>query len=397
MRAQLLLALALVAAGSLAGCVGGEKETGVKDIDTGDPDGEKIDLTKLPQLKVLAPLAATIGTDAPAWIQSGTEVPVTLSTVANAKGAVSHTWAVGPLPGTVDVAAAKADTGSKGSDYIQPGASKSITYAVSGVYAMHCHPHAWMRHNVTVVDGYAGPKAVEVVIVDGEKPTDMRFIPENIVVGMGTTVTYKNLGAQPHTATAMGAQEPPLKKVPLTAATGSVKVEGNGWMRIVAIFQDTEGRFGYANRSIYATPELPAYEKTTHEFSFDAALPVLAGTPAAPASESAPVSLEHPGVVFLNYTFQDAASGAGAPENLAEVEIHFTKDGETQDTLTGGPDATNALTGKALAGAYTLKVVPVQGAQVSGTVTIEVLYDLVPPPVGAAPPPADDGHGGHAH
>ncbi|HVM44893.1 MAG TPA: hypothetical protein VM582_03065 [Candidatus Thermoplasmatota archaeon] len=386
MRAHLFLALALVAAGSLAGCIGGEKEGGV--VDTATDKGVGADgVTSAAggaaqSLRVLAPLTASLALDAPEWIQSGTEVPVSLTVPANAKGAVSYTWAVGPLPGTVEVTPAKADTGSAVKDFIQAGATKSITYGTSGVYRMHCHPHPWMLHNVTVIDGYAGPKTVDVSIVDGATQGEFRYVPENIVVGAGTVVNYKNLGEQPHTATAMGAQEPPLQKLPLATNEGTVKLEGDGWLRVVGVFQDSEGRIGFAEKRIYVTAELPQYGTTTHEFSFDAAVKPLAGTPAAAAAKSVPVSLEQGGFVFLNYTFQDAASGAGAPQNLAQVEVHFTLSGETQDTLTGGPDAANSLSGRALPGSYTLKVVPVQGARVTGTVTIEVVYDLVPPEPG---------------
>ena len=94
----------------------------------------------------------------------------------------------------------------------------------------------------------------------------------------------------------------------------------------------------------------------------------------------------------INYTFQDALAANGAPENLAEIELHFTLSGETQDTLTGG-DNTDSLGGKAQAGTYTLTVIPKQGAQITGTVTIEVVYDLVPPSPTA--PAADAGHGDH--
>lgn len=404
MRASFALSVALIFAfAGLAGCIGANKE--------GDP-GEDIDANKLPgtdtntgtvpgtkpAITVLAPLSSAITIDAPEWVQSGTEVPVTLAAPSNAKGALTYTWAIGPLPGTVKVTEAKADTGSKGADYIQPGASKSITYGTSGIYRMHCHPHPDMRHNVTVIEGFAGPKTVEVQIVDGATKSENRYVPENIVVGVGTVVTYKNVGQQPHTATALGAQEPPLKKLPLATAAGNVKVEGEGWQRIVAVFQDADGRFGIAEKPIYTTATLPSFATQTETFEFTGATAApLTGTPAGAAPESRAVSLEQRGTVTINYTFQDAVAGNGGPQNLAEVELHFTLSGETQDTLTGGPEPTGTLTGKAPAGTYSLTVVPLQGAQVTGTVTIEVVYELVPPPPTAPSAEGGAGHGGHAH
>jgi plastocyanin len=253
-----------------------------------------------------------------------------------------------------------------------------------------------MRHNVTVVDGLAA-KDVTVYITDGATPGEYRFVPENIVVGKGSKVTYANVGAQPHTATALGAQEPALQLLPLKAENGTIKIEGEGWLRVLAITQDSEGRLGIANKSIYATATLPAFAQQTLTYEFTHGTPgPLAGTPAEASGDAKPITLEHPGKVTLNYTFSDALGGAGAPENLAEIAIHFTKDGETQDTLTAGPAPVGTAEGKAIAGAYTLTVIPVQGAQVSGTIVVDVVYDLVPPPVGPAAPPAD-GHGGHAH
>lgn len=403
MRAQSAIAVAMILAfAGLAGCIGANKEgesgetvdTNGLNTGTGTTTGTG---TKPPALTVLAPLVSAITIAAPEWVQSGTEVPVTLAAPTNAKGALSYTWAIGPLPGTTKVTEVKADTGSTPSSYIQPGATKSITYSTAGVYRMHCHPHAWMRHNVTVVEGFAGPKAVEVQIIDGEKQGDYRYVPENIVVGAGTVVNYKNVGSQPHTATALGTQEPALKKLPLAAAAGNVKIEGEGWQRVVAIFQDSEGRIGIAEKPIYTTATLPAFTTQTETFEFTGATAgPLVGTPAGIASESRPVTLEQRGTITINYTFVDAVAANGGPQNLADIELHFTLSGETQDTLTGPGGPEGSLTGKAPAGAYTLTVTPTQGAQVSGTVIIEVVYELVPPPP-TAPAAAEEGHSGHQH
>jgi len=396
MRALAILAATLVASAAFSGCIGGLKEDDPVTPAGTDGDGNPVPTTggdSVPALTVLAPLAATLTLDAPAWIQSGTAVPVSVSAPANAKGDITYAWAIGAVPGTTEVTPFKADTGSSGADYIAPGATKSITYGAAGVYNMHCHPHPDMLHNVTVIEGYEGPSVVEVAIVDGAKQNEYRFVPKDIVIGVDTTVNYKNVGQQPHSATAMGAQEPALKLLPLDAANGTVTVAAEGWQRIVAVLIDSEGRLGLAESQIYATATLPAFAKETLSFEFAYGASQLAGTAAASAAKSEPVTLAHGGLVFVNYTFTDAAGPSGA--SPADVEVHFAKDGETQDTMTGD-GATGELSGKALPGAYTLRVVPTAGVQIEGTVTVEVVYDLVPP-AKDAPAPAGDGHGGHAH
>lgn len=397
MRALAILAAALVASAAFSGCIGGLKEN---DDPVETPEGSETVTTastSAPQLKVLAPLTSTLTLDGPKWVASGTDVTATLTPPANAKGAVTYAWAIGALPGTVKVDAFKADTGSaKAADWIQPGGAKSITYGAAGIYNMHCHPHPTMLHKVTVIDGYVGPKTVDVYITDGAKPDEYRFVPENIVIGVNTTVNYKNVGQQPHTATAMGAQEPALKLLPLKAANGTVKIDGEGWHRVVAVIQDSEGRIGFANQTIYTTATLPKFETKTLSFSFDYGAAPLAGTAAESAAKSEPVTLEQGGLVSLNYTFSDALSATG--QSPVEVEIHFTKDGETQDTLTSPPGAEGALSGKAIPGAYTVRVVPLMGVQIEGTIVIDVVFDLVPPePTTPSTAPAGDGHGGHQH
>lgn len=403
MRALSALVASLVVFGALAGCIGGDDKTeppAGPGTAPGATTGGTTNPGTAPQLTVLAPLASMVTIEGPQWVASGTEVPVKAMAPTNAKGTVTYAWALGPLPGTTTVVASPADTGSAkdASNWIQPGNSKPLTYSKAGVYSMHCHPHPAMRHNVTVIDGYSGPKAFEVFITDGEKQNEYRFVPENIVVPTGAVVTYKNVGQQPHTATALGAQEPALKMLPLKAATGNLKIEGEGWQRVVVIATDSEGRLGIAQKEIYTTAKLPAFETQTIPMTFEYGTPTAIGAaPVAAAAKTAPVQLEQPGLVTINYTFQDGASAAGGPENLAEVEVHFTKDGETQDTFTAPPSDAGSIGGKAIAGAYTLRVVPLQGARVSGTIIIEVAYELVPPPPAKPGAPADDGHGGHAH
>lgn len=399
MRLPVIFAALLVAAGGLAGCFGGEEEPATPAADGGD--GGINDPTKLvEQIKVLAPLKTSITTTAPDWIKSGTSIDLTAAKPSGAKGALTYTWAVGQLPGTVTIAA-KADTGSKTpNDYIPGGGkSASIKYTEAGIYRMHCHPHPYMKHNVTVVDGYKGPSTVNVTITDGAKLNEYRFVPEEIIIGKGTTVVYTNVGQLPHSATAE-SQEPPLKKLDLATDTGAAAIDGNGWMRVMVIVTDAEGRIGSAEHKIYVTPELPSWAGYSGSFTFNVGtggvipMGTLPADPEAPKTDS--VTLTQGGAVFLNFTVADASAPATPPAEAApQVEIHFRKAGGEQDALASPAATSGALTGSTDAGAYELVVIPMRGVQMTATVTIDVIYDLVPPPL--VPVTAGgDGHG-HSH
>lgn len=87
------------------------------------------------------------------------------------------------------------DTGN-----IASGDEAVLTFATSGVLPLHCHPHPWMMHNVTIAEG--GPLEAHVHIVDNKTALEgWRFEPENLTVGIGARVTYHNHGNQTHTAT----------------------------------------------------------------------------------------------------------------------------------------------------------------------------------------------------
>lgn len=398
MRAFAVFAAAVLSAGALAGCVGNKDGEETTPASTNNPLGTGTDGVKT-TLDVLASLKTGITTSAPQWVAPGTAIDVAAAAPTNAKGAVTYTWAVGPLPGTVAVDT-KLDTKT-----IEPGAAKELKYATAGIFRMHCHPHPDMKHNVTVVDGYAGPKTVHVAIVDdGKDKATFRFVPENILVGVGTTVVYHNNGTAPHTAT-LETAEPPLKATGLKTASGSITLSGAGWQRIVVAAQDADGRFGSASHSIYvADIPAPFTEDVTFEFNTGSHGVVPAEQQAA--AGAAPIektfTFTNGGTVFLNWTAADAAYTAAAPgsppaeANTAAVAIHLKESGATQDTLTGDAAASGALSGKINPMAYTLTIVPESGVKPAGKVTVTVVYDLVPPApsMGQA---GGEAHGGHAH
>lgn len=82
---------------------------------------------------------------------------------------------------------------------IAPNADKMLTFETSGLFEIHCHPHQWMLHNVTVTDEPAGDFHVHVV--DGIDEKEFRFEPTNLTVGKGSRVSYHNHGNFTHTAT----------------------------------------------------------------------------------------------------------------------------------------------------------------------------------------------------
>lgn len=100
--------------------------------------------------------------------------------------------------GRADDHAAALDTGS-----IAPGAEATLTFAHQGVVALHCDPHPFMEHTVTVEEG--GAREAHVHILDGNATDEYRFEPRAIAVAPGAVVTYHNHGALVHTASEMTA------------------------------------------------------------------------------------------------------------------------------------------------------------------------------------------------
>lgn len=388
MRAAALLVVALFAFGALAGCVGGSKDAGaatssntattesVSKASTSGGATATSGATTSASLPRLPPLPATVSLSGPQWVAAGTGIPA----AATASGASSFVWATGPAP-----EAAPAKVAGLNTSLIQAGASKSLKFVAAGVYGMHCHPHPYMRHNVTVIDGYQGPSKVTVKIVDGDSQSDSRFVPENIIVGVGTEVAYENVGALPHTST-QATQEPALKIASLKTATGDLPVTGEGWMRVFVAASDSAGRVGFASAPIYVTSELPTTLEESVTGTFSAALPSQIPTDAEPEKKA--VTLVLGGTAFLNVTATDAAGLASVKASLVRVST----DAVAVETE---PGATGAASGKADAGDYEIVVEHAGGINVEYTVTLTVVYALVPPPLVPPAPAAEDPHAGH--
>lgn len=85
-----------------------------------------------------------------------------------------------------------------GTGLVQPGAEAALAFELAGTFALHCDPHPFMEHDVTVAEG--APTIAHVHILDGNATSEYRFDPQELRVGPGAVVTYHNHGALAHTA-----------------------------------------------------------------------------------------------------------------------------------------------------------------------------------------------------
>jgi plastocyanin len=394
---MVLLASLLVLGAALTGCVGqsADDPTKASNVDgggDGKTGGDDGGVTPPAELKVLAPLTTAVSMTGPKWVAAGTKVPVGATAPANAKGALTYTWAIGPLPGTAAVTSANLNTKE-----ILAGASATLKFDKAGVYNMHCHPHPFMLSNVTVIEGYSGPAEVTVYINDGASTGEFRYVPDLVVIPVGGKVTYKNVGTQMHTATQSG-QEPPLTKDGLTGLTGEVAASGAGWQRILLVAQDGEGRIGKAETRVYVA-DLPKDFVKDVTGDFMAGVPNQAPPEAATEKKTDSFKLDHPGLITVNFTAVSPGPAAGTPAeaaNVAAIELHLKEQGATQDTLTQEAASDGSMAGRVGAKTYELSILPRQGANIHYEVSITVVYDLVPPEPSMAPAAGVDGHA-HQH
>lgn len=389
MRGLSVLVVSLLVVGALAGCVNTKKDPPTNATLPATTPGA---IVEAKPVRVLAPLTSTVSTDSPKWVKPGAMVNVTATAPAGAKGAVTYSWSVGAMPGTVIVTPGALDTGSKtGAEYIPAGGTDAITFPAAGVFQMHCHPHPWMRANVTVVEGYKGPANVDVYIVDGDKPDQYVYAPQNVIIPVGGKVTYINKGLQPHTATLYAQDAPALKLLPLDKSSGQVALAGPGWQRVRMVTMDGEGRFGNATLDFYVA-ELPAFATVKFDITNQ-----LGGAPEQVQSpQSKSFVTDYNGTMTVKYAFKDGPAGSGAPVNNAKVEIHVKQAGAAQDALTDSGKAEGTITGLVPADSYSITVIVTEGIAVSGSITIDVEYDLSNPPAPVLAS-AGGGDGGHHH
>jgi plastocyanin len=311
------------------------------------------------------------------WVADGTTL--TASATLASPGATLE-WAIGPMAGTAPITQFAAGV----TPLIQPGASASIRFDELGVFYMHCHPHPWMRNNVTVVDDGRPPETVTVRFVDGDALGDYHFVPENVIVPKGSTVVYQNDGAQPHQAMLL-QQDAPLQVLPLKAASGPVTITGSGWTRVVALAFDATGRTAVAEKDFYVTPTLPQPETRTWNGSYNATAPAPVPTsPADAPPASYPFSATGDGNFTLTWRSQDGVAGhapADPAGDQSALDVSLSsKDGKTHLAQSTAPADNGTLMGRLGLGDYAVTVTPEGGALVDYTVTLTLQYDLVPPP-----------------
>jgi plastocyanin len=117
------------------------------------------------------------------------------------------TWANnGAAPHTVTARSGSFDSGIR-----QPGGRYSRTFSEPGTYNYYCTLHPQMTGTIAVLDasGNAPPPTDEEVIGTAAQPTsgdvkmvDNAFQPRSLTVAAGSTITWANNGAAPHTVTA---------------------------------------------------------------------------------------------------------------------------------------------------------------------------------------------------
>jgi plastocyanin len=384
MRAHAGSVALLAAVVALSGCVATltkEQSSSVTPSTTSTPSTSQV-----PQ--AVPDLVSAVTTSGGAWVAPGSALTVTATPPPNAHGAVTYQWLLGPIAGvgpypTFVVSSSNAIA----TPLIQPGDSSAIVFNQAGIFHLHCHPHPWMRSNVTVVDDGAAPERVVVHFVDGATPDDYHFVPENVTIPNGSTVVYENDGQMPH-QTMILHQDSPLQVLPLTQPSGTITVNGSGWTRVVVAMADGAGAVGYAESDFYVAP-LPAPQVTPFSGSYPlgepSAAPIPSGTPADaldPTYEKS-FSEQYPGTLYFNVSAQDPLANAtnGQTPNTALIEAHVKAKDQTQDVLTcDTKDACNLMV-KIPKGDYSVTIVGRQGVDVSYSGAITFVQDPVPPPL----------------
>ena len=118
---------------------------------------------------------------------------------------------------------------------IAPGASVKITFTEPGTFRYQCVVHPEMEGEV-VVRGEATPVATPATPVAANavavKIVDLAFDPPTVKIPAGTTVTWTNSGASPHTVSAVGLDSGTL----MTGATFSFTFDTPGTVTYACAF-----------------------------------------------------------------------------------------------------------------------------------------------------------------
>lgn len=352
------VALVLVVSFALAGCIGGDD-----DVDSGSPDIDPV-----------SALQSSISMDAAAdtWFEPGSQIGVEASAPEGAVGGVNYTWAIQSDPFAVSATSDQIDTGN-----LSGGESGDITFDEPGLYEFgHCDPHPGMKHTVAVLDDYDGPDELTVYIYEEDLDDEdtWGFSPEHITVGTGTTVTYENTGDLVHTASIAheGEAVPKPTSLGLEEASGTVTLDGFGWMNILVFFEDEAGNGGFAKQQVYVREKFDDYQDTVSD-DFLVAHPLLE------ENGTSEHKFEWSGAVTLNVSVEDPT---GALNEINATLYRENETGEREVLIETGPTGTDVFTGSIsteLPLTYVLEVAPVLGLNVTYEIDVLVAYDHTPP------------------
>lgn len=342
-----LPALALAAMALLAGCVGGAG-------DSSNPPSGPTDPAPSPALRATA-LAITV---VPAWARPGEPVALAVP------GAGNVSWF---LAARAPVAGPKQDTGD-----LAPGVpSEPLALATEGLLLFHCHPHPWMRLNVTVGSSVPSLGTRHVQIVDGASASEYRFVPSELAVAPGERVVLWNNGSLVHTATQVDAWRLIAGRDPSLSFTPSIA----GDFDVVAITSRGAER-GEGRARLLVDPAKPDESLAIGPFAgeFDHAL-AAAGRA---ASQEFGFEVPYP-MTELRLSFTASSSMPVPP--TARIDVG-EQGGPPLATSASGAVGEVSLAGLA-AGYYSVVVTAEQGVLVSYEVTGVATLDLSARPAAA--------------
>lgn len=271
----------------------------------------------------------------------------------------------------------KLDTG-----YINSGESKSIKLTTPGVYQLHCHPHPWMRANITVLAGAPNGDAV-ISITDGATNPEYRFGPEDTTVGPGSTVTFHNVGNQTHTAT-MHTFLIPIKP---TGKSASYVADTTGDFDVVAIARDGASGVAQSGTRLFVDPARPSdtLPLGPYKGTFNAGAPI-------PNNQQQESKLFSFAINFPAKSLTIKVTSTSQTPIPTMVSATLTRSGESSPIATMASAADGTITASKLPeGTYTLTIFADQGVMIDYAAEGSAQLDLSPPSNSVS-----TGLGGHA-
>lgn len=386
MRPLLALAALALLTPALAGCVdtADPAPTAVQPSSTGSviSAGSARRSSPVPGPVAVLPVELVASS---AWVRPGETV-----TLAASAGA-EHAWyakKVGDVEMSGDMAGHDMASMSEpapppatfDSGPIAAGARASLTFPDEGFYAIHCHPHPWMRFNLTVAED-AGARVAHVQILDGAGQAAFRYDPAELRVAPGATVVFWNNGTQMHTATELER----FDVLPLTGKSVTYTPDEAGDYEIVVVARDPGAR-GEARTRLLVDPMKPDEEQSVGPFTgeFQAALAEAGQAPEEKHGFESDYRLK---TLKLAFT---ATSTTPVPPTIT---VSVSRLGG--DPLGSASGATGEIVLQDLPeGPYTVTVTAGQGVAIAYEVTGTLLLDLDPSD-DPAPEPAADAHAGH--